>query len=228
MSDHFIAHFELDTSLPRDLLLKWEAGIEAWEQDKTQPNPFTLKMAITTLSRIEEQTAAAQKKPLHAYTVSLWLQSQIGTKLTFDLHLAEIGWKLRVAQAYEALETLRSHLQIRSHLFKFKDRFVWGQHANTCACNTIDTVQAKIQSAAEEYRSAYKALDSLSVLLGNERDVGNINPGNWRTTLFSLEPSNIRKLSEAENESISEGRRKISWIWKILGVSGDDSEDLHD
>ncbi|KAG6893631.1 hypothetical protein C0993_000642 [Termitomyces sp. T159_Od127] len=112
MSDHFIAHFELNTSLPRDLLLKWEAEIEAWEQDKTQPDPFTLKMAITTLSRIEEQTATAQKKPLHAYTVSPWLPSQIGTKVTFDLHLAEIERKLRVAQAYEALETLQSHLQI--------------------------------------------------------------------------------------------------------------------
>ncbi|KAG6892660.1 hypothetical protein C0993_003306 [Termitomyces sp. T159_Od127] len=60
MSDHFIAHFELNTSLPRDLLLKWEAEIEAWEQDKTQPDPFTLKMASLCcyeLAQAEAQNA---------------------------------------------------------------------------------------------------------------------------------------------------------------------------
>ncbi|KAG5349676.1 hypothetical protein C0989_002409 [Termitomyces sp. Mn162] len=82
--------------------------IAAWSQINQLYIP-----AVTTLSRIEEQTTAAQKKPLHAYTISHWLPSQIGTKLSFDLHLAEIEWKLRVAQAYEALETLRSCLQIR-------------------------------------------------------------------------------------------------------------------
>ncbi|KAG5732594.1 hypothetical protein E4T56_gene16882 [Termitomyces sp. T112] len=200
------AHFDLTTSLPRDLSLKWGTEFEAWEQDKANTNPFPPKVAkptqalvryelaqaearnastteetsldehvlpsvliacgleiegeqcglkveaskiwqhsqdrqrskiqlrcnslqrkiaawsqinqlyipaVTTLSRIEEQTTAAQKKPLHAYTISHWLPSQIGTKLSFDLHLAEIEWKLRVAQAYEALETLRSCLQIR-------------------------------------------------------------------------------------------------------------------
>ncbi|KAG6893419.1 hypothetical protein C0993_001134 [Termitomyces sp. T159_Od127] len=60
MSDHFIAHFELNTSLPRDLLLKWEAEIEAWEQDKTQPNPFTLKMAKPTQASVRYELAQAE------------------------------------------------------------------------------------------------------------------------------------------------------------------------
>ncbi|KAG6895762.1 hypothetical protein C0992_012803 [Termitomyces sp. T32_za158] len=176
---------------------------------------------VVTLRNMEETAAAAQKTPLKPYMLSLWLPSQIGSKITFDINLANIEWKLRYAQAFEALEALRSNLQVRSHLYKFKDRFIRGQHANTRARGAIETVQARIQAAADEYRAAYKALNSLSTLLGE---------ASWRTQLLPLDPADIRKMSEADNDHMSEGRRKVSWIWKTLGVINErtDSDQLRD
>ncbi|KAG6805269.1 hypothetical protein H0H92_016036, partial [Tricholoma furcatifolium] len=176
---------------------------------------------IASLRRLEEHTATVQKSTLKPYTLSLWLPSQIGSKISFPRHLAEVEWQLRIPQAYEAIDALRYNLQVRSHLFKFKDRFIRGQHANTRARNAISTVEAKIQAAADEYRAAYKALDSLSALLGHNE---------WRAHLRPLEKGDIRELSEADDERTSEGRRKISWIWMALGVIGEnnDSDDLRD
>ncbi|KAG6824960.1 hypothetical protein H0H92_005297 [Tricholoma furcatifolium] len=199
--------------------------IAAWEKMNGLYIP-----GVDALSRTEERSAAAQKKPIMPYTQTLWLPSKVHVKLVFDRHLAEVEWKLRVAQACEALDALRSNLQIRSHLYKFKDRFVRGQHANTRARNSIETVQARIQAATEEYRAAYVALNSLSILLSNAADLGELNVENWRLTLLPLEAGDIRELAEADNERTSEGRRVVSWIWRTLGVISDknDSEALRD
>ncbi|KAG6827090.1 hypothetical protein H0H92_013247 [Tricholoma furcatifolium] len=199
--------------------------ITAWEKINGLYIP-----GVDALSRTEEQSAATQKKPITPYTQTLWLPSKVHVKLVFDRHLAEVEWKLRIAQACEALDALRSNLQIRSHLYKFKDCFVRGQHANTRARNSIETVQARIQAAAEEYRAAYVALESLSILLGNATDLGELNLENWRLTLLPLEAGDIRELAEADNERTSEGRRVVSWIWRSLGVLNDnnDSETLRD
>ncbi|KAG6836222.1 hypothetical protein H0H93_010103 [Arthromyces matolae] len=183
---------------------------------------------VITLIRVEEQASIAQKKTIHPYTMSLWLPSQIGVKLNYESVLPEIEWKLRVAQAFEALDTLRSNLQLRSHLYKFKDRFSRGQHANTRARASIETVQARIQAAAEDYRAAHKALDLLSVVLATRTDLGDVNPANWSKRFFVLETVDIRELSEADHKQVSEGRRKISWIWKVIGATGDETEDLRD
>ncbi|KAG6807687.1 hypothetical protein H0H92_006699, partial [Tricholoma furcatifolium] len=141
-------------------------------------------------------------------------------KLDHDFFIFKNSLQIRFF-AYEAIDALRYNLQVRSHLFKFKDRFVRGQHANTRARSAINTVEAKIQAAAEEYRAAYKALDSLSTLLGHHE---------WRDHLRPLEKGDIRELSDADDERTSEGRRKISWIWMALGVIGEnnDSDDLRD
>ncbi|KAG6895144.1 hypothetical protein C0992_002946 [Termitomyces sp. T32_za158] len=305
MADHVIAHTQLTTSLPEDLVSKWTADIKTWEHNpenaSTNPpgdpplNPLVpivdtpsqaavrrelaeaeackagageetsldehvspsvlitcgldieaeqrgLKLRCNALQRkiaawskvqqlyvpgvvalrqVEERSAAAQKTPLKPYTLCLWLPSQIGSKIPFNIDLAQIEWKLHYAQAFEALEALRSNLQIRAHLYKFKDRFIQGQHANTRARGAIDTVQARIQASADEYRAAYKALDSLSTILGESC---------WRSQLLPLEAADICELSEVDDSGTSEGRRKISWIWKTLGIINgeNDSDQLYD
>ncbi|KAG6849215.1 hypothetical protein H0H93_010409 [Arthromyces matolae] len=323
LTDHYIAHFQLSASLPKDLVVKWTKEVETWEKNPKEENPFVSKTTTPTIAavrlelaqaeganagsqnessldervspsvlimlgieieanqrnlkveaakiwthsqdrqrtklqlqcnslqrkisawvkvnqiyipntatlvRAEELSALAQRTPLTPYTQTLWLPSNIGVKATFDLHLAEVEWKLRVAQACEALDIIRSNLQVRSHLFHYKDRFVRGQHANTRARATIETVEATIQSAAEEYRAGYRALKSLSILLQGHSDLGEIGILNWDKTLLPLEPGDIRELSEADSNKTSEGRRKISWIWRTRGVINDenDVEDLRD
>ncbi|KAG6907074.1 hypothetical protein DXG01_010682 [Tephrocybe rancida] len=43
---------------------------------------------------------------------------------------------------------------------------------------------------------------------------------------FPLERADIQEISEADDERTSEGKRKLSWIWKTLGIVSNDSSDL--
>lgn len=99
-----------------------------------------------------------------------------------------------------------------SHLFKFKDRFVRGQSANTRARNAISTVQARVDASAQEYRAARAALLSLGTLLGKI---------NWQDQLLPLAEADKREIAQGEAGE-SEGRKKLSWIWKTPGVIGTD------
>jgi hypothetical protein len=165
--------------------------------------------AVATLHAISpKDNSASSIKP---HRISLWLPSQINGRVSVDASLVNIEWKLRRAQAYESLDSLRHYLQVRAHLFKFKDRFVRGQGANTRARNAISGVQAKIDAAAAEYRVAYGALLSLS---------SQVSELGWKNELLLLKDEDIRDLSEGKAERLggkqSEGRRIISWIWKTV------------
>ena len=156
-----------------------------------------------------------------AYNIPLWLPSQFaqlhaGAQL-IDRRLLDVEWKLRIAQAYEALDQLRHHLQIRTHVFKFKDRFVRGQGANTRARDAISTVQTTIDSHRDTYRVARSALATLGRTLGQT---------GWESQLPLLMDSDVRGISDGE-DCQSEGRKQLSWIWKVMGVIGEEDGDLH-
>jgi hypothetical protein len=138
----------------------------------------------------------------------LWLPSQIKDQIKVPDLLRRIEWKLRYAQAHESLQELRHQLQVRAYLFKFKDRFVRGQGANTCARNAISSVQARVDAAAEEYRDAYDALQSLGPVLLEFQ---------WKEELLPLMPEDIRDLSEGKKGE-SEGRQMVSWIWRTTSM----------
>ncbi len=142
------------------------------------------------------------------YEYPLWLPSQIKDRVCVPILLQKIEWKIRYAQAHEALQELRHQLQVRAYLFKFKDRFVRGQGANTRARNAISGVQVRIDGAAEEYRCAFNALQSLE---------SNLLEFGWKEELLPLVPEDIRDLSEGKYGE-SEGRRTISWIWRTVGM----------
>ena len=152
--------------------------------------------------------SASSIKP---HLIPLWLPSQINGRVSVDASLVNIEWKLRHAQAYESLDSLQHYLQFRAYLYKLKDRFVRGQGANRRARNAINGVQAKIDAAAVEYRVAYGALLLLS---SQVLDFG------WKNELLPLKDEDIRDLSEGKADRLgktqSEGRRTISWIWKVV------------
>ncbi|KAF8337834.1 hypothetical protein F5887DRAFT_890334 [Amanita rubescens] len=159
-----------------------------------------------------------KKQSDEPFNITVWLPSKfIGINFTFDRRLAEIEWKLRIAEAYGALDGLRHHIQIRTHVYKFKDRFTRGQAANTRALNKIQTINAKIHGNRDKYRAARSALLSLSGALGL---------AGWQSQLPILSNSDVRGILEGE-EGDSDGRKKLSWIWKVMGVSGDEDGDLH-
>ena len=155
------------------------------------------------------------------HLIPLWLPSQINGRVSVDTSLVNIEWKLRHAQAYESLESLRRYLQFRAYLYKFKDRFIRGQGANTRARNAINSVQAKIDAAAAEYRVAYGALLLLSSQVSDFR---------WKNELLQLKDEDIRDLSEGKADRLgktqSEGRRTIPWIWKTVPADDLENDDL--
>jgi hypothetical protein len=77
------------------------------------------------------------------------------------------------------------------------------------------TIQACIDASVETCRAAHATLLSLGLLLGK---VG------WQGKLQPLGDSDVQEISEAE-DSESEGRRRLSWIWKTLGVVGMEEND---
>ena len=155
------------------------------------------------------------------YDIPLWLPSQISQLETstqlIDSRLLEVEWRLRTGQAYEALDQIRHHLQIRAHVFQFKDRFVRGQGANTRARDAISRIQATIESSCDTYRVARSALASLGHVLGHT---------GWESQLPLLMNSDVRGICDGEDGQ-SEGRKQLSWIWKAMGVIGKDDGALH-
>jgi hypothetical protein len=150
-----------------------------------------------------------KKENIKPFEVKLWLPSQIGKEVSFDLSLAETEYKLRNAQAHEALGILRRNLQLRATLYDVKDRWLRGQGANTRALNAIATVQARIADARDEYRQARTALLALADLLGYTKVDQEFLP---------LEDRDIRSMTEGEAGQ-GETRRKLSWIWRRVNAA---------
>lgn len=153
---------------------------------------------------------------VHAEQIPLFLPSAISSDIQCSKKALEYEWRLRKAQAYDALESLRNRLCLRTHMYKFKDRFVTGQRQNTRARSTINYVEAKIQADAERYRSAYSALTVLGPLLGEESSIDDLK---------TLSHEDIQGASQGV-EGSSEGTRRLSWIWMINGVGLDSDEGM--
>jgi hypothetical protein len=86
------------------------------------------------------------------------------------------------------------------------------------AHTAIATVQVRVDVNAETYHVAHAALLLLGLLLGKV---------SWQTKLQPLADADVREISEGEGGS--EGKRRLSWIWKTLGVIGmEGNEELCD
>ncbi|KIK75075.1 hypothetical protein PAXRUDRAFT_787551, partial [Paxillus rubicundulus Ve08.2h10] len=135
------------------------------------------------------------------------------TGSTCDPTLLEYEWKLRFAQAHDALHSLCQALCYHSYLLKFKDRNLTDQGANTHAHAAVKGITAKIDAASARYNATCMALMALTPTF---------KPSAWQLSLQVLNPDNIHSMTDLL-EGDTEGRRKFSWIWKVHGVAKDDS-----
>ncbi|KIK34338.1 hypothetical protein CY34DRAFT_98209 [Suillus luteus UH-Slu-Lm8-n1] len=142
----------------------------------------------------------------------LLLPSQVGGIATYDLKFQTIEWKLRYAQAHDALRALRSNLRAQTAVLKHKDRNLRGQGANTRARNTLKGIDGRIEAASSRYQDARKALVVLAPLV---KETG------WQSSLRPLNREDIRGMSDLLWGQ-TEGRRKLSWIWNMRGAHGDE------
>ena len=137
------------------------------------------------------------------YDAKLHLPSAVCSTLSISPVLLEYKWRLRMAQALDSLSDIRRRLEVRAHMYKYKDRFTHGQRDGTRSRTLIKSLEAKIGLDADRYRGAYTALSLLAITLGK---------AGWSTSLRPLLESDIRHVSDSDFDS-SEGRRQLSWIW---------------
>jgi hypothetical protein len=98
---------------------------------------------------------------------------------------------------------MRQNLRVRTHLLHQKDKYARGVHHNTRANGAISKSQAKVDRAAEKYRTSRNAMLALSDPLSIP---------NWNDSLPVLKADDVRGLSDALIGE-SEGTRRPSWIW---------------
>ncbi|KAG6372911.1 hypothetical protein JVT61DRAFT_6925 [Boletus reticuloceps] len=123
--------------------------------------------------------------------------------------MLRIKWRLRLAQAHNALNSLRSNLHAQSYIFKFKDQNLRSQGANTRAQNALKAIKACIDTAVHKYNEARSGLENLASPL---------NETSWSSTLHPLLMRDIRGMSDLLWGE-TEGTQKISWIWSMCGAA---------
>ncbi|KAJ7760147.1 hypothetical protein DFH07DRAFT_867895 [Mycena maculata] len=173
----------------------------------------------------EERASIAETRPIAGVDVSaikLWPPSAIAaTSEAKDVPVATeilvLEYRLRVAQAHEALHEVRRLLLVRTYTYKGKDTRSRGVAANTRAGHKIAALNNQIERGAAQYRVGRAALVTLGGVLKRTE---------WEWTLLELKEDDVRGLPRA-TFSDPERRKKnqnkmvklqvpecpLSWIW---------------
>lgn len=138
------------------------------------------------------------------YDVALWLPSQIMRAISCPISIQESEWALRIAQATDSLEAIRTDLRLLSFMTKDKKDWSRGVRANTRAGTAISNTRQRIRNTGEVYRTARAAIHNLSPLLQKGEQ--------WTTTFRHLTDSDLTRLP-VDRLDVGEGTLKISWIW---------------
>ena len=174
-----------------------------------------LQVAIPSSVLLREDYVSNSSKTVKAYDLPLWLPSEIGKQAPFPSPLARIEFRLRVAQAQDALTAIRRNLQRRVTVWDLKDRWLRGQGSNTKALNLLSTLQQKIASAKAEYEDARTAILTLAPILG-EKNVDKVYLVLKDTDLVPLSADSVMAPSSGQTTRVGG-----SWIWRHPGASND-------
>jgi len=150
--------------------------IHVWEQLQ----PIYMPGLLQYKSDIHEKSVPTTK---HPEDVKLWLPSKVSKEVQQWVciqDLPTIEEKLRAAQCYDALDSIRNTLKIKSRLVKFKHNNVWGQKEETHSTAIIDRVHEKARATAAKYRAARTVKLTL------------LGPGEWEKELQVLADADIR------------------------------------
>ncbi|KAF7968772.1 hypothetical protein HWV62_29344 [Athelia sp. TMB] len=196
----------------------------AIQQTKVQLRENALKRKIDAWIKVQEvympsaaiirardpDTAAAGAPEVAAHSIALLLPSALIRNADVDIKLLRYEWRLRQAQARDALYALRQVLRVQAHLVHFKTRFHRGQAANTRSSDTLSRIRAKVDESVACYRIARAAIATLGFKL---KETG------WAQAFPLLKEEDVRQMAEGVDGE-SEGTRTMSWIWTTAGVGG--------
>jgi len=136
--------------------------------------------------------------PEYPEDFDLWLPSKLPKEARQHVCiqvLPSIEEKLRTAQCFDALESVRHTLKIKSRLIKFKNKNIRGQREGTRSRAIIDRVHERARTAAAKYRAARGAKLMLS------------GPGEWESKLQVLADADIRAYQDPDKLPKKVGRR---------------------
>lgn len=222
------------TALQRAKILERKIGLQRKIQAWTDLQ--RLYMPEVTVTRAQERRAAADTDhEIPSYDISLHLPSSLTQRMRTHQKLFEYEFRLRTAQAYEGLEEVRRHLRLRTHMYKYKDKHLVGQRANTRSRNLLTRVQTKVDASAAKYTRARHALGTLAERTGavgwdtqlqplNDEDIRAFADESEKDKLVQSSQRKKKGVSEAHKKALGEGYKKLSWIWMVVGVrvDGDD------
>ncbi|KAG2130405.1 uncharacterized protein EDB93DRAFT_1243278 [Suillus bovinus] len=114
----------------------------------TNKQKATMQTHITTLQHRLDAWAHVQE--LYMLIVSQ-LHHRSSDAGVMPHRLAEHEWDLCHAQALDALNEVRSHLHLRSHMYIYKDQNVCGQAASTHAQALIEGVEQRKCASVDKY-----------------------------------------------------------------------------
>jgi hypothetical protein len=129
------------------------------------------------VSRLQLLDDIATEVKVH--NINLFLPSSLPHRVPCDDRLLEHEWELHEAQAYDTLNDLHTVLNLRYHLYKYKDTFIQGQRANTQANGIINNAEHHINTLSLKYSTSRGTLLNLASRLGKN--------DNWEESLKPLD-----------------------------------------
>jgi len=196
---------------------------------------------VIQLRRRQESSASdtnVPTTPLNISRMKLLLPSALERSIACDSRLLEMEFELRQAQCADALEDVRHNLRLKVFLIWDKKKHQVGQLSHTRSLTLIERAMGHVTAAADEYIIARTALIAIGNRLGKdgltnypalkkEQDLTML-PVEDLQEKTRKEPKRGRdgEILEWEIEQPSEGRRRLSWIWRdYLGrlVDGGDT-----
>lgn len=185
--------------------------IEAWSKVQLLYMPCVAAIRARDTAKATKDGADDEA----AYQIPLYLPSSLPSGTRCEKQLQEYEWRLRYAQANDALDSLRYHLRLESQVLNFKYRFARGQVDNLKSNDTVKRVAKHVRNDTEVYRTARLALRALSAPLGET---------GWQSSLPILVDADVRQMTQGLPEE-SEGNRTLSWIWRTDRVAGNLSDE---
>jgi hypothetical protein len=153
-------------------------------------------------------------QPPAVQNIELFLPSETLGVCACDHPLLRSAWQFRYAQAEASLDNLCGLLLMRSLMYKSKDRYSRGQRQQTRSNILLSRLEARIRHTSAKYRNIREALVALS---------GPLLEVSWTKVLQVLNDSDIIGLTSMDDTG-SEGRKKLTWIWNVQGTAADTDE----
>ncbi|KAA1478738.1 hypothetical protein DENSPDRAFT_788380, partial [Dentipellis sp. KUC8613] len=201
--------------------------IQAWRQVQMIYMPAVSSLQTHSAESDDTSEASATPKPEFE---KLWMPSDLPLALRnagILPGLVEKEWRLREAEAEDALHEIRRLIRVHLGLRNYKKKQVNGpgQKCNTRTRDMITRFCGMRDRQFHRYNAARKALDAL------EPD----EDASWRTRLLPLSqgdlvdpsgdngedddhPNQTKKavLERRRQRALGEGRREIPWIWRTI------------